>query len=177
MRGFRKPENRGKYSGLAPFMNNELELQIERCKAETLEHIKKVGENINVFIKELIYRAEIHDDSKLQSPELEGYATIGTKLRDIEYGSEAYKKNLELLKPVIEHHYSVNRHHTEFWPQGINDMTLIDVLELLADWKAATLRNKNGNLRKSIEINAEKYNISPQLKRILENTVRECFPD
>lgn len=46
---------------------------------------------------------------------------------------------------------------------------------MLCDWKAATKRNKNGNIRKSIEINAQKYNISPQLEQILENTVKEIF--
>lgn len=56
-------------------------------------------------------------------------------------------------------------------------MNLVDILEMLADWRAATERNQNGNIRKSIEINAEKYGISPQLRRILENTVRDYFPD
>ncbi len=56
-------------------------------------------------------------------------------------------------------------------------MTLVDLIEMLADWRAATKRNKNGNIRKSIDINAEKYGISPQLKKIFENTVREMFKD
>lgn len=59
----------------------------------------------------------------------------------------------------------------------VNSMTLIDILEMLVDWKAAGERNKNGNIRKSLEVNTERYGLSPQLKKIMENTVREHFKD
>jgi len=84
---------------------------------------------------------------------------------------------LEKVNPAIVHHYSKNRHHPEHWPNGIDDMTLIDLVEVLADWKASTAKNKNGNIRKSIEINAKRFNMSPQLTKIFENTVRELFPE
>lgn len=58
---------------------------------------------------------------------------------------------------------------------SINNMTLLDVTEMLADWRAATERNKNGNIRKSLEINAKRYGIGRQLRRLLENTQREYF--
>jgi hypothetical protein len=150
---------------------------IDKCLAETYKHIKRVGHYLHTFSKELIDRAEHHDDSKLEEPELSGFAENTEKLAKVEYGSEAYRNMLAELKPTIEHHYSKNRHHTEFWPNGINDMNLIDLLEMLADWRAAGERNKNGNIRKSIEVNAEKYGISPQLRKIIENTVRDYFKD
>lgn len=150
---------------------------IDKCLAETYKHIKRVGHYLHTFSKELIDRAEHHDDSKLEEPELSGFAENTEKLAKVEYGSEAYRNMLVELKPTIEHHYSKNRHHTEFWPNGINDMNLIDLLEMLADWRAAGERNKNGNIRKSIEVNAEKYGISPQLRKIIENTVRDYFKD
>lgn len=148
--------------------------KINKCRADTFEHIKEVTKNINVIIKELLNRAEIHDDSKFEPEELNIFAEAKL-LSDIEYGSQEYKENMQQIKPATEHHFSKNRHHPQYWPNGINDMNLVDLIELLADWKAATLRNKNGNLVKSIEINTEKYNISPQLKQILENTVRELY--
>lgn len=151
------------------------EVEIERCKAETQDHIRKVAANLNIFIKELINRAEHHDDSKLESPELEGYAGLSTKLKDIEYGSDAYKENMRQLRPVVEHHYAHNRHHIEFHKNGISDMNLVDLVEMLSDWSAALLRNKNGNLRKSLEYNIERYSISPQLAKILENTITQYF--
>lgn len=39
-------------------------------------------------------------------------------------------------------------------------MNLIDIVEMLADWKASSERQQNGNLLTSIEINAERFNIS-----------------
>jgi hypothetical protein len=49
-------------------------------------------------------------------------------------------------------------------------MNLIDLIELFCDWKASSLRHNNGNLLKSIEINAKRFNISEQLTKIFENT-------
>lgn len=54
---------------------------------------------------------------------------------------------------------------------SINRMDLVDILEMLADWKAATMRHHNGNIRKSLAINQERFKISPQLSSIMANTV------
>ena len=151
------------------------EEQIDKCAVETFKHVKKVQEYMNLFIKDLINRSENHDNTKFEEPEKTGFAKHTAKLSKIEYGSEEYKNNLEKLKPTIEHHYSKNRHHPEHWPDGIKDMVLSDLVEMLSDWCAATERNLHGNIRKSIEINAEKYKITPQLRQIFENTVRELM--
>lgn len=153
------------------------ESKINKCLAETHKHVRRVGHFLNKFIIDFIRRAEHHDDSKFEEPELSGFAAAQEKLATCEYGGEEYKKNLAELRPILDHHYAKNRHHTEHWPNGIEDMTLPDLLEMLCDWKAATERNKDGNIRKSIEKNAEKYKMSPQLKRIFENTVREYFQE
>lgn len=57
----------------------------------------------------------------------------------------------------------------------INNMTLVDLVELLCDWKAATARNKDGNIRTSIDINQKRFDMSSQLAQIFHNTVREMF--
>lgn len=152
---------------------------INVCLVETYKHVKRVGHFINLFVKELIDRSEHHDDSKFQEPELSGFARNTSRLAEVQYGTQEYKDMLKSpeIKATVEHHYSKNRHHTEHWPKGIEDMNLVDVLELLADWRAATERNKAGNIRTSIEENSQKYNISPQLRKILENTVRDFFKD
>lgn len=151
--------------------------KINFCLSETYKHVKKVQKNLNLFIKDLIHRGENHDTSKFEEPELTIFAENTEKLAKTVYGSEEYKQLLVEVKPAIEHHYAKNRHHPEHWPNGIEDMTLIDLVEMLADWKAATERNKDGNIRKSIEINAAKYKMSPQLRTIFENTVREYFKE
>ena len=102
--------------------------------------------------------------------------TIGIKaeVTELPEGTtqEQYIEALEKLKPALEHHYASNRHHPEHFVNGINDMTLIDVVEMFCDWKASTLRHNDGNLLKSIEINAERFNMDGQLKQILMNTAR-----
>lgn len=54
-------------------------------------------------------------------------------------------------------------------------MNLLDILEMLCDWKASSERHNDGNINKSIEINANRFNMSPQLVKILENTVKVIF--
>lgn len=153
------------------------EEQLIKNDRETLLHIKAVNANTTLFAMKMLERGLVHDDSKMESPEREIFAENLEQLGKVMYGTKEYDECTDRCRPAIEHHYSKNRHHAQFWPNGINDMTLIDLCEMLADWKAATARNKNGNIRKSIEINAEKYGMSPQLRKIFENTVRELFED
>jgi hypothetical protein len=144
---------------------------------ETWKHIKAVRTNINLFIHDLLERANHHDNTKLESPEVEIFGENTAQLAATKYGSPEYQVLLDKIKPALDHHYSKNRHHPQFWKNGLDDMSLIDVLEMLADWHAATKRHDSGNIRKSIEINVDRFGISPQLKRILENTVRDYFKD
>lgn len=144
-------------------------------KLEALKHIHRVRVLLYQMIEELDRRAREHDQSKLESPEAEVYGEYTPELAKVEYDSPEYKALLEKVRPAVEHHYSKNRHHPEHWPNGINDMTILDLCELLADWKAATERNKNGNIRTSIEKNTKRFGIEPQLAQIMQNTVREIF--
>jgi hypothetical protein len=51
-------------------------------------------------------------------------------------------------------------------------MTLIDLIEMFCDWKAAVLRTKNGDIEKSIQINANRFDLSNQLTEIFTNTLK-----
>jgi len=146
---------------------------IHKCLAETRLHIQRVQHFVNKFVVDLIHRGEIHDASKLQEPELSGFAANTGKLEKVEFGSEEYRGLLEELKPTIAHHHNSNKHHPEFHKHGVNDMTLVDLLEMIADWSASSERMKNGNIRKSIEVNAARFDMCPQLVRIFENTAKE----
>jgi len=55
--------------------------------------------------------------------------------------------------------------------KGLHGMSLLDLLEMLCDWKAATLRHNDGDIRKSIEINQRRFGYSDELKQILLNTL------
>ncbi len=141
----------------------------------TLMHIKRVSELLTaVGAVDLIRRAVVHDTSKLVQPELAGFMNA-PPLEGITYHSEEYKKSVADLRPTLEHHWANNRHHPEHHKRGIDDMTLFDVVEMFFDWKASSERHNNGNILKSIEINGDKFNMSPQLVRILENTAKTMF--
>lgn len=142
---------------------------------DTWCHIHKVQKYMFMCTNDLIERAHKHDQSKLETPEVELFAEYTHQLSEMTYGSQEYNETLEKLKPALQHHYSNNRHHPEFHKNGIDDMTLVDLLEMLCDWKAASERHNNGNIRKSIEINANRFGMSPQLVKIFENTVENYF--
>ncbi len=143
--------------------------------SETLKHVNEVRENIRQIIMELDVRGQVHDASKFEEPERSIFAAKTPKLAKTEYGTPEYDKLLEEVKPAIEHHYSKNRHHPEHFPNGIDDMDLLDLIECLCDWIAATKRNKNGNIHKSIEHNKTRFGISDQLTKIFTNTVNRYF--
>ena len=137
---------------------------------QTLRHMETLRNYLNVVIRELLTRGEQHDQSKLESPEVEAYDRITDGLRGMTYGSEEYRAVLRSEKPAINHHYQTYRHHPEHFEHGYRDMTLIDLLEMFCDWKAATLRHDNGSLMKSIEINQARFGYGDDLAQILRNT-------
>ncbi len=147
-------------------------MTVAECQVETQKHIEAVRKYIRFMIDKIDMRGVKHDASKLESPEVDVFAEYTPKLNNTTFGSEEYYQNLEHMKSALDHHYASNRHHPEHFVNGINDMTLIDILEMFCDWKASTLRHNDGNLLKSIEINAERFNMDGQLKQILLNTAR-----
>jgi hypothetical protein len=144
---------------------------------DTFRHIERVRNLLNECIIELIRRGELHDQTKLASPEVEAFAEYTPKLATCTYGSEEYKGYLAAIKPALDHHYARNRHHPEYHKRGVKDMNLIDILEMLCDWKAASERHNDGNIRKSIEINANRFSMSPELVEIMENTAKFMFEE
>lgn len=143
-------------------------------RADTLAHIKRVNELLVKCCIELQKRGMIHDDSKLAEPEKSTFDACTLKLKAMAYGSDEYKAALAELKPALDHHYAANSHHPEHFTNGIDGMNLFDVAEMLMDWKAATERMANGgDIRRSLEINRDRFKISPQLESILANTIRD----
>lgn len=141
--------------------------------AETLAHSRRVGELMGQPIKELIDRSTKHDLSKTEAPEKAIFDEFTPRLKDSTYGSEEYKGFLKEMKAGLDHHYANNSHHPEFFGNGVNGMTLIDLIEMLADWKAATERHADGDLARSLLIQKDRFHISDQLAQILDNTAHE----
>ncbi len=139
---------------------------------ETQEHIKNVGKFLSIIIRELMERTTKHDMSKIRDEmERTVFIEYTPKLKESTYGSDEYKTFLKEMGKGLEHHYRNNSHHPEFYDNGIKGMNLIDLVEMLCDWKAATLRHLNGDLLKSIEQNQKRFGYGDELKQILFNTV------
>lgn len=140
--------------------------------ADTLKHSQRVGELMTQPIRELVDRSVCHDRSKTEDPELAVFNEYTPKLRNSTYGSEEYKGYLEAMGEGLRHHYAHNRHHPEHFDQGVAGMTLVDLVEMLADWRAATERHDDGSMDRSLKIQQERFGISDQLDAVLWNTAR-----
>ncbi len=140
-------------------------------RPETYKHIGVVRGLLGQVIKELIDRGDGHDASKLVDPELETFNEYTPKLKRSTFGSDEYKGFLIGMGEGLQHHYANNRHHPEHHINGVDDMTLVDLVEMICDWIAATQRHDDGDIHRSIEINKERFRYDDQLCRILHNTV------
>lgn len=152
----------------------------DTCMEETIDHIKMVQKILSGMSNLILDRAKNHDRSKLESPEAEMFEKFTPLLKDNVYGSPEHNQVLEEMGSALDHHYSKNRHHPQYFrplvengtvPDEISGMNLIDLVEMIADWKASSLRSKDGDIMKSIDVGVERFGISPQLKHILINTV------
>jgi len=170
-------------------------------KFKAMRHVETVRNFISTVIKELLNRQELHDQTKLQSPEAEIFAEHTPKLRDSAYASEEYNECLKEMNVALEHHYKNSRHHPEHFghmrcaacmdtytidpdahcvdcsrngipKHSILSMNLIDMIEMLCDWKAATLRHDTGDLYQSIELNQKRFGYGNEIKKLLINTAK-----
>ena len=141
-------------------------------RADTYDHINKVQTLLMEIISRLHVRSVRHDQSKLVAPEVELFDKLTPQLATLTFGTKEYQESLDELKPALDHHYAKNTHHPEHYENGVDDMDLLDVMEMLADWKAASMRHNDGNINKSLKYNKSRFGIDAQLFRILENTVQ-----
>ena len=142
---------------------------------ETWEHIEKVRTNMEVIAKNMANRSNYHDQSKLKEPELKSYSYYGAQLRNYKYGSPEYFQmfNSPEFRVGLDHHYANNSHHPEYYPNGIRGMSMMDILEMMADWKAAAERTKEGNLKDSFAYNKKRFDIPDDIFNMMERTAKE----
>jgi hypothetical protein len=139
----------------------------------TQDHVQKVRDNISRFVSDMIRRGEVHDMSKYEDPEkvlLDAIEYQNVNNGYAPFGSPQYIQNTQILKPMLKHHYSINSHHPQHYPNGVMDMSLMDIVEMFCDWQAAALRNKEPEM--NISHAATMHGLDPQLERIFKNTAR-----
>ena len=157
-------------------------------RPETRKHIRRVQTYMHRAVNRLVLRAVNHDASKLAHPEVEAFDEWTPRLATMEYGSAEYKASVKALGPALEHHYANNSHHPEHYPNGIRGMSLLDLLEMICDWKAASERMRpsapaapgrpaapkySADFLAGLALNQERFGYSDELREILENTARE----
>ena len=143
---------------------------------DLVQHKEWVAENMQAAANDLFKRAAIHDNSKFEPEEFDLYDKLFPELQKYPYGSPELKAVYKQLGPALQHHLQVNRHHPEYFEfevegiNGISQMTLIDLIEMVCDWLAASKRSQTG-IHKGLEINKERYGIDDQLFEIIKHTV------
>ena len=150
--------------------------ELLEANAATTQHIRRVQSLLDDVVANLLDRARSHDASKLCEPEASTFAKYTSKLKGCDYGSDEYKSHLANMKPALDHHYASNRHHPEHWSRGVLDMSLIDLIEMVVDWKAASERHDSGDIQKSLVINQGRFGYGDELDSILRRTVLEMWP-
>ncbi len=134
-------------------------------------HSKLVERMLSWFTRQLLIRGAMHDRSKLGATEKRTFDRWVPELRRLQFGSDAYKDALKAMGKGLRHHYKENRHHPEYFATGVSGMNLIDVVEMVMDWKASSdAKNQPVNL----DILQERFGLSDQLVAIINNTY-ECM--
>ena len=145
---------------------------VEQTVSYTQEHIYNVRKLLNKFADVLKQKGETHDQSKLEEPEVDGWAAMDLEPR-YEYGSYEYYDKLRRFSEVFNHHYKVNSHHPEHFVNPEHEMTLIDMVEMLCDWFAY---KQDIPIREGVELirdQCDRFGFSDTIMSLLTNTYRE----
>ena len=148
-------------------MNNDFDFL-----CDTILHVSEVQEHLEEIISELKKRGYAHDRTKFQALEFDSFVSTRDKFKRANYGSKEYKECVDLVRPAVDSHHQKNRHHTGFHKNGINDMTLIDIIEMICDWRAAARRSPDKAFADTLDYAYKKYGVNEQLRKIMENTFK-----
>lgn len=128
---------------------------------QTIEQIRIVQQLLASGQIELLNRQLNHDRSKLNNPE---WSRVLHK-----FDKEEFPMSEQDLDQAKHHHYAHNRHHPQKFENGIDDMNIFDIVEMIIDWIGDAYADKE-DVKDTIKRKAEEYNINPQLINIFLNT-------
>jgi hypothetical protein len=148
---------------------------------ETLAHARRVGDFLAIAAADLVKRAAKHDHSKVCAPEKAVFDEMTPRLASLTYGSQEYIESVKALGPALAHHFEANDHHPEHHANGVNDMSLLSLLEMLCDWRAASERTKQRmddpekvkTFESGLAYNQQRFGYSDEIAVLLLNTARE----
>ena len=143
-------------------------------KSYILNHIKRVQNKLFKLIIALLMRSQEHDKSKLEEPEFSLWEKMDEEPR-YQYGSKEYKEKIERYRELFEMHYKKNPHHPEHFMNGISDMTLIDLAEMLCDWISYKDNIRVTEAIEMVEKQSKRFGYSDEIKNMLINTLNTYF--
>lgn len=147
----------------------------------TDQHIQRVINNMNLMdgfknisLQTLQERGAAHDQSKYEEPERLAYIwlTWYHKQRkdgvDIEYPDGVQ----EAVNKAIKHHTESNRHHSEAHT-SVNDMSCLDVVEMVCDWTAISQEYGADTCLAWVEANVSKFGFNDDMLAFIYETISE----
>lgn len=142
-------------------VDNPNSFMFKRFEERTAAHINRVRHFIDLCLNnlplgfldddekgELIERAKYHDASKYSDAEripyvwLTEYHYCKNNGKKFDYPPGVESK----VREATFHHITNNRHHPEFF-DDVNDMSKVDVIEMVCDWAAMAAELNEGSPR------------------------------
>jgi hypothetical protein len=146
-----------------------------KSQYNTTAHKILVFRYLFIFCVKLLYRAAVHDFSKYGIYESTRLARVINDLNNTVYGSDKYNNNLALLDEFRKHHYERNTHHPEYYEFGFRSMSVLDRIEMTADWLASSRRNKSGNISRSISLNRKRFSYSQDDEKWIRKLIKDFY--
>lgn len=138
------------------------------------KHIARVQLKLESLILELNKRCMNHDASKLKEPEISLWERMDAEER-YPYGSKEYFDKIERNKEVFNLHYQNNSHHPEHYFNGVLDMDLLDLIEMLCDWISYKENITYNEASSIVEEQGTRFGISADLLEVFKNTLANYF--
>jgi len=136
-----------------------------------IAHRAHVAARLGQIIARLRERAELHDLTKIQPEEFDVFVETHEEFAKARFGTPEYAAVEEKGRKAVQHHYKHNPHHVKHHENGWEDMNLIDLLEMLADWKAASRRNPGKWWGERFSKALDRGHFPEPVRKLLRNTV------
>lgn len=88
---------------------------------------------------QLLVRGSEHDNSKFDKDEFRKMSMILKKESSVSFTNPSTQLSPEEEK-AIKYHWSHNRHHPEYFDNPSEEMTELDILEMVCDWFSRSLQ-------------------------------------
>lgn len=135
-------------------------------------HVAMVREYLTGSIQNLQHRLLHHDDSKFEEPERSAYEGLDEAIEGVVFGSDEYRQIIrDFLGDALQHHYEHNSHHPNYFEDGVQGMSLFDLIEFLCDIRASC--DEKGKQHIDLETSKRFHNMSDSIYQILQNTIKE----